>query len=171
MNRPPETLVVGIGSPHGDDTAGWNVVDQLGQCIESPVNLRKAASPHDLLDWLAEVEYLHVVDACQAVVGVQSVDLSADHDGVACPMLVRQHIDLTTTRESAGMLPETRCLYTHQLDLLQVLDLAKALDRLPSHVTLWAIAGKNFSPGSDLSATSKAAIEFGTRLIQRELRS
>ncbi|MGI9473805.1 MAG: hypothetical protein ACR2NZ_19845 [Rubripirellula sp.] len=161
------TVVVGVGSPHGDDMAGWHVVDRLREFGSTKTGLKKAATPHDLLDWLAGVSHLHVVDACENSFGVQSVDLSAMDELDSGKMLIRWHVDRTTTRESIGVIPSTHSLCSHQLGLPEVIRLAKALDRLPPRVTLWAVAGENFSPGCNTSETSRQAVELATHLIRR----
>ncbi len=59
-------LFVGIGSPHGDDQAGWLLADLLrGQFASAGgILVRQAVVPADILDWLNGVEHLHVCDAC-----------------------------------------------------------------------------------------------------------
>ena len=63
--RPFRTLVAGIGSPHGDDQAGWLVADRLTRELHrDDVAVRKATSPTELLNWLDGTERLIVCDAC-----------------------------------------------------------------------------------------------------------
>ena len=57
---PLPAVVVGIGSPHGQDVAGWEVIDALERWLRSAgggqslarVSIQKAVVPHDVLDWL-----------------------------------------------------------------------------------------------------------------------
>ncbi len=67
MSNPPQTLFVGLGSPHGDDQIGWLIADRLAaeRGLPGTVAVRKAAIPLDLLDWLEGVDCLHVCDALQ----------------------------------------------------------------------------------------------------------
>ena len=61
------TLVVGIGSPHGDDQAGWLVVERLRDLLpKSSAEFHVAQSPTDLLNWLEDHETLFLVDAIEA---------------------------------------------------------------------------------------------------------
>ena len=93
MSQSGKILVVGLGSAHGDDQAGWLVAEQLlkkvsvlkkvsgtfeaseGQ-VESlmressrhlfqHVDVRRAMIPLDVLDWLEGVSILHLCDACE----------------------------------------------------------------------------------------------------------
>src|SRR5688572_26163325 len=50
-----DTLVVGIGSDHGDDRVGWLVADALQTRAPADVSVRHAKTPLDLLDWLDEI--------------------------------------------------------------------------------------------------------------------
>ena len=67
MNTRDEILIVGVGSAHGDDQAGWLVADELTQQIpdDSFISVRKASVPLDLLDWLGNIKVLHLIDAIQ----------------------------------------------------------------------------------------------------------
>ena len=61
------TLIAGIGSPHGDDQAGWRVIEALQRIASTSCRLLQVVVPHALLDQLDEsVSALHVIDACLA---------------------------------------------------------------------------------------------------------
>ena len=131
-----QTLVVGIGSPHGDDQAGWLVADKL--VAQRPaLTVRRAQVPADLLDWLDGVERLIVCDACQP----------AEQPG-----LVRQWFwpaDLTPLR----------ALSSHSLDVASVLSLAETLGKLPPEVHVWGIEAAHFGRGDEVSPAVKFAVE------------
>jgi hydrogenase maturation protease len=55
------TLVVGIGSPHGDDRVGWEIADAIGRQTGGSIATRCARTPAELLDWLEGVERLDTV--------------------------------------------------------------------------------------------------------------
>ena len=59
-------MVMGLGSPHGDDQVGWCVIDNLEQDGVVVAALRKVKDPVDILEDLAGVERLFVVDACKS---------------------------------------------------------------------------------------------------------
>jgi Ni,Fe-hydrogenase maturation factor len=57
--------VIGLGSHHGDDTAGWLIIDHLRE-LGYPLNLlRKVAHPADLLEELSFTARLLICDACE----------------------------------------------------------------------------------------------------------
>ena len=168
MKRQAKILVVGIGSPHGDDTAAWNLVDQLRTDLETHAHLRKASSPHDLLDWLADTTRLHVVDACQSDTAVCCYDLSDGMGGANRSVPVRMHRSQNDASTCTGTVPKTRSLCTHQFDLVQTLELADALGQLPDTVLLSTLASEDFAPGSDLSARSTHSIALAKMLLLAE---
>lgn len=70
--------IVGVGSPQGDDQAGWMVIDLLRKAEQTalcnpystrqcPVSLHHVAVPHDLLDFISQSSTLHVIDAVKYV--------------------------------------------------------------------------------------------------------
>ena len=143
-------VVIGVGSPNFEDCVGWEVIDQLNSLpnLESRGVLHKAAVPHDALDWLDAARTTHIVDASLS--------------DAACPLR------LTITRDLSGELqgtmtddqgakrhcefPRLQSNSTHQFDLLSVLRLADALDRLPRRLILWAIPIR--LPAADASGQS-----------------
>jgi hydrogenase maturation protease len=147
--------IVGIGSPHGDDVAGWRTIDCLQQILDqqpgtppTPAShanarhpaqqLRKAAVPHDLLDWLLPDARVHVIDAC--------LDEELATASGVCVYRVRsvgQEITLEVARVSQPCevtFPRLRSSSTHQFELLSVLELAAALGQLPRELWLWTVA-------------------------------
>jgi|GEM_PF-5334548 len=57
-------LLAGLGSPHGDDQAGWLMVEQLAEAFsgEDCVECRKVSNPIDLFDWIEPFDAVHIVD-------------------------------------------------------------------------------------------------------------
>jgi len=144
-------LIVGIGSPHGDDQLGWIVVDELEVRLRERSTpptwaprpwweTRRAAAPVDLLDWLPGPSRLILVDACESAGQAEPWRRLAGADIASAP-----------TRAAAG----------HLLGLPTVLDLARNLQRLPDRVELWAIRGESFGPGS---SPSEQAVARGRQL-------
>ena len=62
-----ETLIVGVGSSHGDDQFGWRVAEQLAERVKNDlgITIRLALSPTEILGWLEGSRRLIVCDACQ----------------------------------------------------------------------------------------------------------
>jgi hydrogenase maturation protease len=132
-----QPLVIGIGSPHGDDRAGWEVVERLrAMDLRFASNrLHKAAVPHDALDWFDPQTTTHVVDA----IAIHSdrllrFELARDPQGNLQTLLT----DQDQGRHPVAF-PALRSHSTHQFDLRSVLELAAALNTLPRRIVLWAI--------------------------------
>lgn len=126
-----KTLVVGVGSPHGDDQAGWMVVERLGldPGDQSDVAVRKAATPADLLNWIDEVKQLIICDA----VGGAGPSGSISRWTWPTDRLVR---------DGSG---------THDFCLPDVLRLADRIGKLPEQVTIYGIEIANRQPLASIS--------------------
>ncbi len=138
------TLIVGIGSSHGDDRVGWLVAQQMREVnAQSQYGVRIATSPADLLDWIDGIERLVICDAChgRGVIG--------ELHRWTWPT------DDFTKVEMSG---------THNLSLPTVLGLAEKLDNLPSSVVLWAIEGARSQSNDSVSPEVLAAVP---RLVSR----
>ncbi len=72
-------LVVGIGSPHGDDQAGWLLIERLSSQVSSQVRLRTASVPHNLIDWSDDCDALYIIDACDDSETVMRIELSDEN--------------------------------------------------------------------------------------------
>ncbi len=147
ISNGPLQLIVGIGSPHGDDQIGWMVVEALRPDCDDGIAVHTASVPLDLLDWLDNVHSLHVVDACVA--------------GKAVGELTRWNwpelIDYNNT--------EPPFQGTHGFDLVSTLRLAEKLGRLPQQVVVWGI-----EVGScDVLKTSEGDIEEFVPSIARQI--
>jgi hydrogenase maturation protease len=142
------SLIVGIGSGHGDDQAGWKLIDTLSARRNASAQLRKASVPHDMIDWLTECESLHIVDACDSPHALRRLDVS---DGCIPAQ--------TKTRSSSS----------HQISVSGVVELAKSLELLPQRVTLWTIPGVEFHPNGEIGDRCMAQVELCANLIQEDL--
>lgn len=140
------TLIVGIGSPHGDDQIGWRVADSLRSAVSPEVEVREASTPSQLLDWLDGVDRLIVCDACQ----------------------VRRRFpdDLTDSTLSVHrwqwptlQVSMLRSAGSHSFGLPQVLQLAERLGRLPQEVIVFGIEGRQFDAFASLSPDVEKLID------------
>lgn len=156
-------MVVGLGSPHGDDQAGWQVIDLLAAQIADVCELRKAKVPHELIDWLGDLAELHVVDAC--VSDPQRSTFSRFQMVVTDRGLPL----LTDPRGATASLPRLRSGNSHQIDFGAVMQLAKQLDRLPPEVTVWTIPGRTFSPDKPVSPACQTQIADCAETIASEI--
>lgn len=144
----PCVLAVGIGSPHGDDQIGWVVARELSAVMPGEVDAKTARQPAELLDWLHDVEYLIVCDACQS--------------GGAAGTLSRWTwpTDSLATHEYSG---------SHDLTLPFVLALAERLGKLPKRVTVWGFELGDASPGGPLSDAMRNALPQIVQTIADDL--
>jgi hydrogenase maturation protease len=134
--------VVGMGSPHGDDQAGWRLVEMLENAVDATV----LSDPGRLLDHVDGCEKLILVDACRS--------------GLAPGTIVRLTWHDASLRLFAGR-------STHSLGVGAVLALAETLRRLPPAVVLFAVEAESCEPGEQLSpAVSEALPELCRRVWQ-----
>jgi hydrogenase maturation protease len=131
-------LIVGLGSPHGDDRAGWGVIDELQRRGVSADIARLARHPADLWNWCDPSTDLVICDACQ---GTGPVGTTRRWQWPDEPM---------TERIRQG---------THDLPLAEVLALGRLLQSCPPTVVLWTIEGAAFFPETDLSPMVRAAVD------------
>jgi hydrogenase maturation protease len=145
MSTPEKILIVGVGSAHGDDQAGWLVADELTRRIPDRglINVRKASVPLDLLDWLENVNVLHLIDA---------------YDVAGCPENLRkfrwlngQMICQSDNASAESALNQQSARSSHGFSVPDVLRLAESTGMLPETTVIWAIPGSNFQTGDRMS--------------------
>ncbi|QDU38110.1 Hydrogenase maturation protease [Maioricimonas rarisocia] len=162
MTDAAHTLFAGVGSPNGDDQIGWRVVELLQPRIEAIDGLaaRKAVVPLDLLDWLEDVQTLHIVDACLSEAPTGSVDaLVAD----------RQESGRDTIDGLLSRLAQLGTSGSHDFGLAEALHLAARLDRLPERVVIHAVATRQFEPAAPMSDELIRLLPEITESLFREL--
>lgn len=149
----PCVAVVGIGSPAGDDRAGWLVAQALatrrGVRVPAGVEVRMLDRPGPaLLEAIAGVDVAVLVDAMRsgAVRGtVRRFDLAG-----------------ALTLRSAPV-------SSHGFGLAETLALGAALERLPPVLVVYAIEGGGFGPESPASAAVAGAARVCAGCIAAEL--
>lgn len=165
MTAGEHRLVVGVGSFHGDDRAGWIVADRLAELWagDDLTAVRRALTPTDLLDWLDGVVCVHICDACQwseDLQGVQRLTLCSPAAREAGRSLRGDHSQLFSTPPGRG---------SHDFSILDVLNLAQHTGRLPQRVILWGIPGCRFQPGDPVTETVLDLVSCAAAEIHREL--
>jgi hydrogenase maturation protease len=131
------TLVVGIGSPHGDDRVGWVIAERIAELVGHRFDVRCARSPAELLDWLEGVVELHVCDA------------------------FTRHTEVGAAQCWDWPSPEIEgALFhgSHDFSLPAALALAEQLGRLPARVRIWGIAIGEGRGGDSMSLAVRAAV-------------
>jgi hydrogenase maturation protease len=161
MSEMARTLIVGLGSPHGDDQVGWRVAEALRPHVAhlSGVAVRTAAVPLDLLDWLEGVDSLHICDAC----------CSAQPPGTLHRLTLRGPGGDNEPSGGAIELATLRCGGSHDFGLPAVLELAERLDCLPERVVVHAVSGCRFDPGDDMIEEVARAVPGLVNSILEEL--
>jgi hydrogenase maturation protease len=144
-----EVVLVGIGSPHGDDQIGWYLADEFTR-LRPTFRVKRLASPIEVLDELDGVERLIVCDGCRT--------------GSPPGRLARFHWP-------DGLLASTLFSGTHDLGLAAVLQLGATLGTLPDAVTVFGVEIGSARPGSQLSPEISRALPSIARSIDAELLS
>lgn len=141
-----QTVVVGIGSHHGDDQAGWRVATHVQQaCDRDKVGVHHARSPIQILDWIDDAERLIICDACRGIGEAGQLRRFDWPDHQLC-------------------LPNWSG--THDFSLIATLQLAEQLGRLPKQVVIWAIEATTDPTPADLSAAVAAGVlKLAERLV------
>lgn len=130
------TLLIGLGSAHGDDQIGLLVADEIKRRVGQAIDVQFASSPAAMLDHLDSRERVVICDAC----------ISSGPPGT----LHRWNWPTTELQSS-------RFTGSHDVTLPAALDLADELGRLPREVTIWGIAIGAAQPGTEMSPALAAA--------------
>lgn len=129
-------FVIGLGSPHGDDQAGWLVVEALQQRGWSDREARNISQPIDLIDLLPDPRPLLLCDA------------ASDRDSTGrCRRWIWPDQELPTSKPSGS----------HNLPLAGVLELARKLNVLNGVVELRTIDGSDWTSFAQADANVAAA--------------
>lgn len=144
MNAPETILIVGVGSAHGDDQAGWLVADELARQIPDGgfISVRKASVPLDLLDWLENVNVLHLIDAYDVAGCLENLRKFRWLDG--------QMICQSDNAPAKSVLNQQSARSSHGFSVPDVLRLAENTGMLPETIVIWAIPGSHFQPGAQI---------------------
>ncbi len=143
------TLLVGIGSPHGDDRLGWVIAGRVAALAHGSFSVRCAQAPAQLLDWLDGIEQLEICD---------TVASSADVGTLYCWQWPAREIEQAAFYSS------------HDLSLPSVLAIAETLGRLPPRVRIWGVSIAQGGSRESLSPQAAAAVPNAVDHICRALR-
>lgn len=143
-------LVAGLGNRlRGDDGVGLEVAADLASARPDLDVIVHEREPVDLIELWDGVEEAIVVDA------VAGDEAGAVHTVEAGP--------------GAGALPRGGApASSHAMDLAQVIELARALGRMPARLTLIGIEGTSFDTGAE---PSPAVLAAGRRVARELARS
>jgi hydrogenase maturation protease len=141
-------LVAGFGSPHGDDQAGWRVIEILKARPELPVRAVAYREATNLIADLNGCDRLIVVDACR----------SGDPVGT-----------LTRLTWPDPRIDERHSHSTHGVDVCCALRLAERLGWLPAEVEIFGIEIRECEPGHELTYEVLESVVTLADLISTEL--
>ena len=147
-SRETRTLILGIGNAYrGDDRAGIEVVRRLGRQLPM-VDLREVTGDGaEIIDAMAGYERAVVIDASR----------SGGRPGT-----------VTEFDVSRDRLPVRYFSYsTHAFGLAEAIEVARAIGRIPSRLTVFAIEGERFEAGEPLSESVQRGIGSTIEKIEK----
>lgn len=142
----PVIRVIGLGSPFGDDTVGWRVIDLLQGLLPDAIDLVALDRPGAaLINWMDGVDHLIVVDAlCSGAEPGTLVQLSpADLDS------------------------ESSRLTSHHLELPETFGLASSLGCLPARIDIYGVELGSCTLDNPSRAVKAAANELASLIAER----
>jgi hydrogenase maturation protease len=143
--------VIGIGNRfRRDDAAGLEVARIVRDRIDGDVRIVELeGEPIDALDEWADADEVIVADAVAGAGAVGTVHLlDATGGGISAPF---------------------RAKGTHTFSLADVIELARATERLPRSLLVYGIEGADFSTGEGLTEPVARAVEDSAVAIVRRL--
>jgi hydrogenase maturation protease len=146
-------LVIGVGNPdRGDDAAGLEVARRVREAAPpDAVAVRELAGDQlALIDEWAGATEVYVVDAV----------CSGGTPGTVYQFTAAD--PLTDWFQHRG---------THMFSLADVIELARALGRLPGQLTGYGIEGASFAIGDGLSKEAAAAVDNVASLLLNDLKA
>ena len=152
MNPRSSSIVIGVGSSHGDDQFGWAVVDDLQSRDIANVALCKCNHPIDVIERLQTYERVFLVDACTGMPPGQKLRRLSYSDAR----------DRTLLHELPGR-------SSHEIGLFVTLRLADSLGKPTDRVVLWIGKGRDFQRMSDMSREMAVTTAECADAIDREL--
>jgi len=132
-----EIVVAGFGSPHGDDQAGWRVVEMLERWSVLPARPVSITESTQLLDAMEGCRRLILVDGCRAGRPIGTITRLEWPDP-----RVRQFHNHST----------------HGVGLCNALQLAERLGRLPASVEIFGIEIGGHQPFEEMSPSVVQAV-------------
>lgn len=150
-------LVLGIGSPFADDTAGWLVADQLVELDK----LQKYIGDKQLVILAENRPGLNLLDY-----------LNQDYDHIILVDMVKTNLLETGnlyTLKAQEIIGFSGMLSSHNLGVSPSLALAEALGIKIEHVTFWGIEGERYKPEESISETMLTAVDKASELVAKQI--
>lgn len=130
-------LIIGIGSPFGDDRAGWLVIEHLQRmALPAQLTLKSLDRPGpELIGQMQGFDQVTLIDAVRA------------HD---------QSVGICLPLDLSQLMQQDSCS-SHGFGLAHTLTLAQALGQLPPRLQLWGICIDDRLAGESVSKEVIAA--------------
>jgi hydrogenase maturation protease len=141
-------MVIGLGSPFGDDQAGWRLVELLERRPDLPARVKAIDEATQLVDGLYDCSQLIIVDACRS--------------GSQIGTLTRL---IWPDRRIAARHSHS----THGVGVCDALRLAEQLGRLPPEVEIFGIEVGDCEPGREVCPEVLQAVAELEAVIFAEL--
>jgi hydrogenase maturation protease len=139
-----DVRVVGIGSPHGDDQAGWRFVELLQRKDLPNTDVVAVRGAVAVVDCLQECRSAILVDACRSGAEAGSITRLVWPDA---------RVSLQHGRT------------THGFGLASALELAQRLRCLPGQVVVYGVEAECCDPGTEMSPAVQAALASLVRRV------
>ena len=146
------TLVVGLGSPYGDDKIGWVACEKLKKDIGHLSKVEFVMCDRSGLEWLTKLsnaEQVLFIDAMRSGEKpgtVRKIDLNAD-----------QWADYPAK------------LSSHGISIMDAIDVAQTLGELPEIFSVWGIEMEQCNYDSGLSDPVRTALPLLLENIKSEI--
>jgi hydrogenase maturation protease len=146
------TLIVGLGSPYGDDQIGWVACKQLKIDIGHLPSVEFVICDRSGLEWLTKMSHAG-----------QVLFIDAMRSGEK-PGTVRK-IDLNTAQRDEYPVK----LSSHGINIMEAIDVAKSLGELPDRISVWGVEMAQCTYENGLSESAKTALPTLLANIKAEI--
>jgi hydrogenase maturation protease len=151
-DHPAAVLVVGVGRrDRGDDEVGPAVAERAMELVPAGVTVLGRMEPAGLIDAWAGADLVVVTDAVRS--GQRPGTVHVLH---AC------HGPLPVRTGAGG---------THGLGLAEVIELGRALQRLPPELVVVGVEAQQFGLGAPMSPQVRASIERAAKAVAEVVRT
>jgi hydrogenase maturation protease len=151
-NHPAAVLVVGLGRrDRGDDAVGPAVAERAMELVPAGVTVVERMEPAGLIEAWAGADLVVVTDAVRS--GQPPGTVHVLH---AC------HGPLPVRTGAGG---------THDLGLAEVIELGRALQRLPPELVVIGVEAQQFGLGEPMSPQVSACVELAAKAVVEVIRT
>lgn len=161
-----QVLVFGLGSPHGDDQAGWLVARQIAEQVVDEgltdrVQVYELRSPWDLLHYVSPDAALVIVDAFASPYSPAPTSDSPATAALSAEVTLIDEADLATSPLAARS--------SHGGSLPELLQLARTLSGQLGPITIIGIPAHNCAPGSEVSSGMPTQVLYAKNLVWQQI--